>query len=95
MSSRQKPKDLHSLDSKQYKQKMELPLEAATKFFQSANNDSLSNGRNLQKHTDLAEAIRVFTCLLTRFGLIRSIGYIIVYKKSSFYLQPQQQINKL
>ena len=60
MSSRRNPKDLHSLDSKQYKQKMEITLEAATKSFQSANNDSHSNGRNLQKHINLAASIDKF-----------------------------------
>ena len=54
MSSRQKLKDLHSPDSKQYKQKMEITLAAATKFFQSANNDSDINRPNLQKYINLA-----------------------------------------
>ena len=36
---------------------METALEAATKKFQRANNDSHSNGRNIQKHTDLAASM--------------------------------------
>ena len=54
MSSRQKSKDSQSLGSRQYEQKMEKTIEAVTKFFQRANNDSHSKVHYLQECTDLA-----------------------------------------
>ena len=53
MSSRQKSKDSPSVDNTQYGKAMETTFNAVTKYFETANNGSVRNGRNLQKHDDL------------------------------------------
>ena len=54
MSSRQKSKDVPSVDNTQYGKTLKKTFNAVTKYFETANNDLVRNGRNLQKYDDLA-----------------------------------------
>ena len=54
MSSRQKSKDLPSVDNTQYGKTMEKTFNTVTKYFESANNNLVRNERNLQKYDNPA-----------------------------------------
>ena len=54
MSSRQKSKNSPSVDNTQYGKTIEKISNTVTKYFETANNCSVRNRRNLKKHDDLA-----------------------------------------